>query len=141
MLWALLLSIVVTFELFKEFFEARRSVAEHFPVGSLVQGTVEKRAPFGLFVELAPGVTGLMPNAAAASSKQASALAKLAPGENVSLIVQALDKEQRRITLAPEDGVEIEDPNWKQYNTENTKLSGGLSTMAQALQNALNTRK
>jgi small subunit ribosomal protein S1 len=116
-------------------------VAEHFPVGSLVQGIVEKRAPFGLFVKLASGVTGLMPNAAAASSKQASAIAKLAPGESVSLVVQALDKEQRRITLVPEDSAEIENHTWKPHGAENTHVSAGLGTMAQALLNALNTRK
>ena len=116
-------------------------VAERFSVGSLVQGIVEKRAPFGLFVELAPGVTGLMPNAATASSRQASAFAKLAPGESVSLIVQALDKEQRRITLAPEDSANIEDQTWRQHDVETIKASIGSGTMAQALQNALKTRK
>jgi small subunit ribosomal protein S1 len=113
---------------------------QRFPVGSLVQGAVEQRAPFGLFVELAPGVTGLMPNAAAASSGQASALAKLAPGESVSLVVQALDKEQRRITLIPEDCAEVENQNWKQHAAEHADASGGLGIMAQALQNALKTR-
>jgi len=115
-------------------------VAMRFPVGALVQGTVEKRAPFGLFVELAPGVTGLMPNTAAASSKQASALAKLAPGANVSLVVQALDAEQRRITLAPEDSVAVEDKSWQQHDAVSA-ASGGLNIMAQALQNALKARK
>ncbi|MDR0466204.1 MAG: S1 RNA-binding domain-containing protein [Deltaproteobacteria bacterium] len=114
--------------------------AERFPVGALVQGTVEKRAPFGLFVELAPGVTGLMPNSTTAYSRQASALAKLTPGESVSLAVQALDVEQRRITLAPEDGVAVDDHN-RQHGVEGAELSGGLSVMALALQNALKARK
>jgi small subunit ribosomal protein S1 len=113
---------------------------QRFPVGALVQGIVEKRAPFGVFVELAPGVTGLMPNAAAASSRQASALARLTPGESVSLAVQALDKEQRRITLVPEDSA-IEDQNWKQHGAESADTPGGLGIMAQALQHALKTRK
>ena len=114
---------------------------ERFPVASLVQGTVEKRAPFGLFVELAPGVTGLMPNAAAASSRQASMFAKLVPGASVSLVVQALDSEQRRILLAPEDCAGIEDQSWKQHGAESAGVAGGLGIMAQALQNALKTRK
>ena len=116
-------------------------VAERFPVNSLVQGIVAKRAPFGLFVELAPGITGLMPNAAAASSKHATAFAKLSPGESISLTVQALDKEQRRITLAPEDSIKVEAQNWKQHDVENINMSSGLGIMAQALQNARKTRK
>ncbi|MCL1985794.1 MAG: S1 RNA-binding domain-containing protein [Betaproteobacteria bacterium] len=116
-------------------------VVKRFPVGTPVQGIVEKRAPFGLFVELAPGIIGLMPNAAAASSKQASALAKLTPGENVNLIVQVLDKEQRRITLAPEDSAEIEDQSWKQHRTEKNSTSSELGIMALALQHALKSRK
>jgi len=115
--------------------------AERFPVGSLVQGIVAKRSPFGLFVELAPGVIGLMPNAAAASSKQASAFARLAPGESISLVVQALDMERRRIALVPEDSVEAGDQNWKQHGIENIDVSGGLGIMAQALQHAFKTRK
>ena len=115
--------------------------AQRFPLGSLVQGTVDKRASFGLFVELAPGITGLMPNATAASSKQASALAKLAPGESVSLVVQSLDMEQRRITLVPEDSAEVDDQNWKQHSAANANASGGLGIMAQALQHAMKTRK
>jgi small subunit ribosomal protein S1 len=115
--------------------------AERYPVGALVQGTVEKRMPFGLFVELAPGVTGLMPNTAAASSRQASAFAKLAPGASVSLAVQAVDVEQRRITLAPEDSAAVEDQSWKQHGASGAAASDGLSTMGQALQNALKVRK
>jgi len=116
--------------------------AQRFPVGSLVEGTVEKRAPFGLFVELAPGITGLMPNAATVSSRQASALAKLVPGESVSLIIQALDKEQRRITLMPEDSADVGDTSWKQYGVKSADVpDGDLGAMAHALQNALKTRK
>jgi small subunit ribosomal protein S1 len=115
--------------------------AARFPVGSLVQGTVEKRAPFGLFVELAPGITGLMPNTAAASSRQASALARLAPGDAVSLAVQALDAEQRRITLAPEDCAPMDAQSRQQYESASADASKDMSTMARALQHALKARK
>lgn len=115
-------------------------VAERFPVGTPVRGTVEQRASFGLFIELAPGVTGLMPNALIASSKKASNLAKLTPGESVDLFVQALNNEQRRITLAPEDCPANEDQGWKRYN-KGIDSAGNLGIMAQALQNAQKVRE
>ncbi len=115
--------------------------AKLFPVGSLVKGSVEKRAPFGLFVTLAPGITGLMPQALAASSGRASALAKLNAGDEVELVVQALDREQRRITLAPEDSAAVEDQSWKRHAAEDADAASGLGIMARALQNAKKARK
>jgi small subunit ribosomal protein S1 len=36
-------------------------VANEFPVGKAFEGTVEKKEPYGLFISILPGVTGLLP--------------------------------------------------------------------------------
>ena len=37
------------------------AVAERYPIGEVVDGTVERLAPFGAFIQLEPGLTGLLP--------------------------------------------------------------------------------
>lgn len=44
------------------------TVTETFAIDSDVTGTVEKRAQFGIFITLAPGITGLLPNSVAQHS-------------------------------------------------------------------------
>ncbi len=93
-------------------------VAEQFPVGSLVTGTVESRAQFGVFVNIAPGITGLLPNGAAKEAKNAKELQALAKGQSVTLKVMSIDVEKRRMSLGAEESVEREereDTSWKEH--------------------------
>ncbi len=91
-------------------------VESRFAVGSTVAGTVEKRAQFGLFVNLAPGVTALLPTALANASAEAKQYGKLGTGDSVTLIVRAVDTAARRITLAPADAAEAEgESEWRKY--------------------------
>lgn len=114
--------------------------AEEFPEGSKVDGVVENKSPYGLFVSLAPGITGLLPNSAIRNAPRDSNLVKLEPGDQVSLLVQKVDSVARRISLMPEtpdNPSPEEDKSWRQHTkTRETAAeeSGGL--MAQALRNA-----
>lgn len=120
-------------------------VAERFPVGTVVSGTVESRAQFGVFVTLMPGVTGLLPNAVvkgAVGSEQAQTLAKLDKGDQVTLVVQAVDTAQRRISLAPEGSVPVYDTSWKQHAAPPpAPTKSSLGTLGQALQVAIQKKK
>lgn len=113
-------------------------VAERFPVGSEVTGTVESKAQFGLFVTLLPGVTGLLPAGVIKSSPQAGALNKLDKGDSVTLMVQSVDVAARRISLAPEGSAPVEDASWKKHVPSSSPALGNLG---QALQAALRNRK
>lgn len=115
--------------------------AERFAPGTSVTGTVEKRAQFGLFVNLAPGITGLLPAGIISSSGQAGALGKLTPGDSVTLTVRDISTENRRITLAPAgDNNHTDDGSWKQYTPRKEKPQQ-LSSLGDALQAALQKRK
>jgi small subunit ribosomal protein S1 len=89
-------------------------VDERFAVGSVVPGTVEKRAQFGLFVNLAPGITALLPAGLASNSGEAKQLSRLGQGDSVTLAVKAVDSANRRITLAPLDAAE-DDGEWRKF--------------------------
>ena len=122
-----------------------QDAASRFAPATVVTGTVESRAQFGLFVNLAPGITGLLPAGVIKGCKNAAELNKLDKGDSVTLTVQNLDTAARRISLAPEgyEGAPArEDHSWKQHASTNSSSSaGGLNTMAQALQKAMQNKR
>ncbi|MDR1241508.1 MAG: S1 RNA-binding domain-containing protein [Deltaproteobacteria bacterium] len=75
--------------------------AEDFPLQSEHAGRLEKRAAFGLFINLAPGVTGLMPNSILNAVRGKNRLARLSPGDELEVCIKEMDLPGRRITLAP----------------------------------------
>ncbi|MDR2051314.1 MAG: S1 RNA-binding domain-containing protein [Deltaproteobacteria bacterium] len=74
---------------------------EDFPLDSEQSGRLEKRADFGLFIALAPGVTGLMPNSLLAGTSGKSKFDRLSVGETVQVRIAELNAQTRKITLAP----------------------------------------
>ena len=117
-----------------------QEAASRFAVGTVVEGTVESQSKFGVFVTLAPGITGLLPAGVIKSAKK-SEFTSLDKGDSVKLVVQNLDTAARRISLAPE-GVEVaektRDTDWKQHaSAGSTGQGAGMGIMAQALQKAL----
>ena len=106
-------------------------------------GTVESRSQFGLFVSLAPGITGLLPAGVIKNAKNSGEFSKLDKGDSVTLVVQSVDTTARRISLAPEGMEEAsaaEDKSWKQH-TSSAPKDAGMSIMAQALQKALQNKR
>lgn len=88
-------------------------VAERYKKGQAVQGVVEKRETFGLFVRLEPGVVGLLP--ASRLEKSANdAVIKAKPGDEIPVSVDAVDLEKRRISLALADAELTEE--WKEFS-------------------------
>ena len=75
---------------------------QRFAAGTVVTGTVESRSQFGLFVSLAPGITGLLPAGVIKNAKNSGEFSKLDKGDSVTLVVQSVDTTARRISLAPE---------------------------------------
>lgn len=114
-------------------------VPERLPAGSTVTGTVESKAPFGIFVSLLPGVTGLLPNAALKNVPPSSALHKLDKGDSVSLKIQSVDMAARRISLIPEDSEDTRDSSWRQHAP--APASQGFGSLGMALQAALRQKK
>jgi small subunit ribosomal protein S1 len=75
-------------------------VAQQFPVGSRVQGQVTRLQPFGAFVELAPGVEGLIHISEMGAGKRIGHPQEvLSPGQAVEASVIAIDPANKRISL------------------------------------------
>jgi predicted RNA-binding protein with RPS1 domain len=73
-----------------------------YEVGQVVTGRVTRLAQFGAFVELEPGVEGLVHVSAFAPSGQSNAWSKAVPaGTMLTCELLAVDLEKKRIGLAP----------------------------------------
>jgi len=68
--------------------------------GQTVEGTVENGADFGVFVELEPGLSGLIPISELGLERDADPRGAFAPGETLKLKLMGLDPERRRISLS-----------------------------------------
>jgi predicted RNA-binding protein with RPS1 domain len=77
-------------------------VRKRFSEGEVVRGTVEKVAPFGAFVTLEPGLTGLLPTASLSLPRGSSLARVFPPGKEISVQILAVDPRRKRISLAPE---------------------------------------
>lgn len=69
-------------------------------VGSVLTGAVERVEPFGVFVRLGPGQTGLIPNAEMGTQRGADHRRDFAPGTEVKVLVLGIEENGRRIRLS-----------------------------------------
>lgn len=106
--------------------------AQKYPVGAIVSGKVERREPYGLFVQLEEGVTGLLPKSKANEHPDFS-FEKVKLGDVIPVQIGELKLGERRISLEVPG-----DPNrddWKGYTAQAS--TGGFGTMADKLKKAL----
>ena len=81
------------------------TAAEHFPVGASVRGTVRRLEEFGAFVELAPGLDGLVHVSRLALDRRVSHPRQIVSiGDAVDVTVVELHVAKRRIGLSMVEG-------------------------------------
>lgn len=76
------------------------TAADTYAVGQVRTGTVERHEKFGVFVALAPGITGLVPLSETALPKTADVPRTLPIGREIQVMILEIDAEQRRIRLS-----------------------------------------
>jgi small subunit ribosomal protein S1 len=89
------------------------SVAQRYPMGSRVRGKVVRLTDFGAFVELEPGVDGLL-HVSQMSSRPINAPADMVSvGDELTLLVIRVDPNERRIGLSLKElaSVVMEEPS------------------------------
>ncbi len=79
-------------------------VVGRYPVGSALRGKVVRIEQFGAFVEIMPGVEGLIPIGKLGGGRRLmSAREAVSEGQELDLKVESVDRERRRISLSPID--------------------------------------
>jgi small subunit ribosomal protein S1 len=114
-----------------------QDLQEKYRVGQVVEGMVDKKASFGLFISIAPGVTGLLPKARWSDAMDPARLENARPGERLSVTIESIDLDQRRIGLGPGERADG-GGDWQTFAPEGGNSMGSL---ADKLQAALNTKK
>ena len=76
------------------------SVESKYPVGQVARGRVARIAEFGVFVELEPGVTGLLPAPESGVAKGTDLKKVFRPGTEVDVIVLETDVAGRRLRFS-----------------------------------------
>jgi len=77
------------------------TAAERFPAGAHAAGTVRRLEPFGAFVEIAPGLEGLVHISKITTDRRLSHPRQaLNVGQEVEVTVLAVDPAQRRVSLS-----------------------------------------
>jgi 4-hydroxy-3-methylbut-2-enyl diphosphate reductase len=75
-------------------------IAERYPVGGIVSGRVARLTAFGAFVELEPGVDGLVHVSQLSDERVRDPREVVAPGQTVAVKVLRVVPEERRISLS-----------------------------------------
>jgi len=73
-----------------------KTSARKCPSGQRLRGTVAQHSRFGYFVDLADGVTGLLPFANVAADKKDT----IKVGSPLDVVIETVDGEKRRISLS-----------------------------------------
>jgi small subunit ribosomal protein S1 len=111
-------------------------VPDRYRVGQRLEGTLEKKEKFGYFVNLRPGVTGLMPRSKISQAAVPSAIEKCKEGEKLPVVIDEINPADRKITLSPGDTGSADD--WQKYTKG---PQGSLGSLGEKLQAALNEKK
>ncbi|MGZ3769919.1 MAG: S1 RNA-binding domain-containing protein [Bdellovibrio sp.] len=104
------------------------SVPQKFPVGTVVKGKVEKKEAYGLFVNIAPGVTGLLPKSKWRDSVESAQYENKKRGDEVTVQVDQILFEEKKISLGLPQ--EQEDSSWKAHAS-----SAGFGSLGDAFKN------
>ena len=111
--------------------------AAQLPIGEVVDGVVERTAEFGAFIEVAPGLTGLLPTAMMNLPRDASPGRIYHPGKKVRVQVLNVDTRRRRISLALEGSqVEGTQADLESYRQRQDGESESFNALAAAFKRA-----
>ncbi|MEZ7198370.1 30S ribosomal protein S1 [Pseudodesulfovibrio karagichevae] len=114
-------------------------VADRYQAGQKVEGVVEKQEQFGIFIQLEPGITGLLPKSVIARSEKPAAFEKLRTGDTVEVVIGEIKAKERKISLTTGDA--REDGDWKEFAPKRKADTGSMGLLGAKLQEALDKKK
>jgi len=111
-------------------------VPEKYRPGQVVKGTLEKKEKFGFFVCLEPGVTGLLPKSKISQAPKPSAIEKLKEGNAITVVIDRVIVQDRKISLSPGDSADAQD--WQEFAADR---QSSMSSLGEKLKAALESKK
>ena len=92
------------------------AVAERFPAGTRVEGKIARIAAFGLFVNIAPAIDGLVHISKLNVERNTNLKKAFKEGDKMEVVVDSIDTDEKRISLSPVVSNEEQD-NANEYMT------------------------
>jgi small subunit ribosomal protein S1 len=109
-------------------------VPQTFPVGAIIDGTVDKKEAFGLFVVLTPGINGLLPKSKWRDSDDAKKYEQMKKGDAIKVRIDEIKFEDRKISLGLP--TEAEDNSWREHQAGSSVGGAFGGSLAAAFANA-----
>jgi small subunit ribosomal protein S1 len=94
-------------------------------VGAVLTGTVERHEPFGVFVRLGPGQTGLVPGAELGAARGSDPRKAFPVGSEMKVLVLSVEEGGRRIRLSREKAIAHEEQAETQAYLTDARKGGG----------------
>jgi small subunit ribosomal protein S1 len=111
-------------------------IGEKYTIGQTLEGVLEKKEKFGCFINLQPGITGLIPKSNLSRSGKSSQFDKLKEGDTIPVTIESINAGDRKITLAP--GSTEDEQNWQKFAGDTGSSMGSLG---EKLQHAMSRKK
>jgi small subunit ribosomal protein S1 len=115
------------------------TIASKIPVGQVRTGTVKRVADFGVFVELEPGIEGLMPSVETGLDRGADLRRAFPAGSDVEIVVLDVDADAKRIRVSKKAVAERrEQAEVQEYRSkQDAAASPSIGSLADKLRGAL----
>jgi ribosomal protein S1 len=116
-------------------------VSGKYETSQVYQGRVTRIAPFGVFVELEPGIVGLIPASEAGLARDAELARAFPIGADVRVVVLETDASARRIRLSAKAVMEAQEAEEvREYTERADPVPEELGSLAEKLRGALKAR-
>lgn len=90
------------------------SLLEKYPRGTVVDGTVAKKESFGLFVQIAGGIQGLLPRSKWRDADDAAGYENKKKGDAIKVRIDEIRAEERRMTFGVPG--QDDDQSWREHS-------------------------
>ncbi len=119
------------------------NVQQRYPIGNVVEVTVDHGGAPGIFVQLEPGLTGLIPNSEITVAPGADPSKAFQPGEKLLVRVMSVDAQRKRMSLSHEAAkAALEREEFTKFAEERAETAPeGESAMALAFRRAMEKKK
>ncbi len=119
------------------------NVADRYGIGKVVEAVVDHAGAPGLFVQVEPGLTGLVPNSEITVPPGSDASRMFQPGEKIVVRVMSVDGQRKRMSLSHDAAkAALERDEYTKFVDERGEsASEGESAMALAFRKAMEKKK
>jgi small subunit ribosomal protein S1 len=119
------------------------NVSQRYPIGKVVEATVDHGGAPGIFVQLEPGLTGLIPNSEITVPPGADPSRAFQSGEKLLVRIMSVDPQRKRMSLSHDAAkAALERDEFTKFAEERAETTPeGESAMALAFRRAMEKKK